>query len=136
MAKFNPQNVSVHLSYTIQELADALEASEKTCFRWIDLGLATVPGSKNPILIKGSAVKEFLRKRKSKHKFTLGRYEFNCLTCKGPRRAKKGSIAVVGSMKKALCSVCSGKMARPIQRSQKEYQIPTTPVQMSMFDNN
>ena len=123
------------MSYEIKELAKALGSSEKTCYRWIDEGLVTVPGSKNPILIMGSAVKEFHRKRKSKHKFTLGRYEFNCLTCKGPRRAKKGSIAVVGSMKKALCSVCSGKMARPIQRSQKDYEIPIAPVQMSMFGN-
>ena len=136
MAKFNPQKVSAHLSYTIRELADALDASEKTCFRWIDLGLVTVPGSKNPILIMGSAVKEFLRKRKSKNEVKLKRYEFRCFTCKAPRRAKRGSISEKGSMKKAVCSVCNGKMAKTIKPYQKDYQIPTTPVQMSMFDSN
>lgn len=124
------------MSYTIQELAKALDASEKTCFRWIDQGLATVPGSKNPILILGSAVKEFLRKKGSKHKVKLERHEFYCLTCKGPRRAKRGSIAIVGSMKKAVCSVCNGKVAKTIKPYQKDYQIPITPVQMSMFGNN
>ena len=136
MARFNPQNVNAHMSYTIQELAKALGASEKTCFRWIDKGLEIVPDSKNPIYIMGSAVKEFLRNKKTKSNVTLGRHEFYCFTCKAPRRAKRGSIAVSGSMKKAICSACNGKMVKTIKPYQKDYQITTAPVQMSMFGNN
>lgn len=136
MAKFNPQKIGAHLSYTIQELSDALCINKKTCFRWIDQGLRTVPDSKNPILILGSAVKEFIRKKNSKNKVRLKRHEFYCLTCKGPRRGKRGSIAISGSMKKAVCSVCNGKVVITIKPSQKDYEIPIAPVQMSMFDNN
>lgn len=124
------------MSYTIKELATALGRSTKTCSRWIEQGMAIVPNSKNPIFIMGSAVKEFLRSKKLKHSVKLGRHEFYCFRCKVPRRAKRGSIAVSGSMKKAICSACNGKMVKTIKPYQKDYKIPTAPVQMSMFGNN
>ena len=136
MARYNPQKIGAHLSYTIKELADSLEASGKTIHRWIDEGLRVIPGGKKPILIAGNDAKEFIRLRNSKPKVKLKRHEFYCLKCRGPTRAKKGSIVIMGSMKKGICSVCNGKIRKTIKPYRKEYQIPPPPVQMSIFNNN
>lgn len=136
MTRFNPQKISKHMSYTPEGLANTLEIDKKTCLRWIDEGLPIVPGSKKPILILGSDIKNFIRARNSKKKVKLQRHEFYCLRCKAPRRAKRGTIERAGDTKRGLCSVCNGKVVRKIKPYQKEYKIPTIAVQMStLFDN-
>ncbi len=112
--KINSQKIYTHRSYTIKELSDALSVDEKTCFRWIEEGMKTIPGCKKPILIKGRDIKKFLNNRKMKKKIKLNRSQFLCLTCKKASYAKRGSIRVVGKKKLALCRVCNGKMSRII----------------------
>jgi hypothetical protein len=136
MTRFNPQIIYSHLSYRIDELAAELDIDKKTCLRWIAEGLKTVSGSKKPILIMGKDIKEFIRARNSKKKVRLKRHEFYCFKCKVPRRAKRGTITRSGDTKKGNCSVCNGKMTKKIKPYQKDYHIPSTPVQMSiLFDN-
>ena len=110
--KINPRKICSHISYKIKELADILAIDEKTCFRWIEQGLRTIPGRNKPFLIRGREVKDFIRNRKLKKKITLNRSQFLCLTCKVARYAKKGSIRIVDSKKIALCRVCNGKMSK------------------------
>jgi hypothetical protein len=102
------------MCYTIKEISDCLGTSEKTCLRWIENGLSIVQGSKRPILILGSEIKDFLRKKDSKKKIKLKRNEFYCLTCKVARNAKRGSIKKLQKRKTALCRVCNGRMSRTI----------------------
>ncbi len=136
MTRFNPQIIHGHLSYTIQELVEVFGINKKTCLRWIDEGLPTVPGQKKPILILGSELKKFLNQKNSKKKVELRRHEFYCFKCKVPRRAKRGTITKSGDTKKGECSVCNTKMTRKIKLYQKDYHISSTPVQMStLFDN-
>ncbi len=136
MTRFNPQIIHGHQSYTIQELTVILGINQKTCLRWIEEGLAMVPGQKKPILIHGGDLKIFIRQKNSKKKVVMKRHEFYCLKCKVPRRAKKGSITTSGDTKKGECSVCSTKMSKKIKLYRKDYHIPATPVQMStLFDN-
>lgn len=136
MTRFNPQIIHGHLSYQIREIMDVLDISQKTCLRWIAEGLPVVPGQKKPILIMGSDLKTFIRLKNSKKKVQLKRHEFYCLKCKAARRAKHGTILKSGDTKKGECSVCSSKMTRKIKPHQKDYHIPSTPVQMStLFDN-
>jgi hypothetical protein len=135
MTRFDPRRVSQHRSYTIKELSDLIGMSEKTCLRWIEQGLAIVPGSHKPILVLGSEMKKFIRNKSSRAKIKLKRHEFCCFTCKLPRRAKRGSISVLENMKKGLCSVCNGKMSKTIHPIKKDYKIPPPPTQMSMFSD-
>ena len=102
------------MSYTIKELSDCLSVNEKTCLRWIGDGLPIVPGSKKPILMLGSEIKDFLKKKDSKKKVKLKRNEFYCLTCKAARSAKRGSIKKLLKQKMAVCRVCNGRMSRTI----------------------
>jgi Helix-turn-helix domain len=112
--KINPRKIKKHMIYTIKELSEALGVTKKTCFRWIEKGLKIVPGGKNPILIRGGDVKEFIRRKNLKRKFKMNRSQFNCLHCKGPVYAKRGSIRKMSGRKTALCRVCNRKIVRII----------------------
>ncbi len=133
MTRFDPRKISKHQAYTIKELSGLVGMSEKTCLRWIEQGMATVPGCVKPILVQGDEVQKFIRTKNSKTKITLKRSEFYCLTCKDARQAKRGSISVSGNRKRGLCSVCNGKMSKTIHPIKKDYKIPSTPIQMSIF---
>lgn len=135
MTRFDPRKISQHRSYTLKELSDLAGMSEKTLLRWIEQGLATVPGNKKPILVLGDEVKKFIRNKNSVAKVKLGRYEFYCFTCKAPRRAKRGSQSVSENTKRGLCSVCNGKMSKTIHPIKKDYKIPSNPIQMSIFND-
>ena len=112
------------MSYTIKEISGLLGVNEKTCLRWIEIGLQTIPDSKKPILIYGEDLKEFLRIKSSKRKVKLNRSQYYCLSCKAARYAKRGSTEILKGRKIALCRVCNGKIARIFKPSQKDYQIP------------
>lgn len=114
MTKIRRQKICSSMSYTIKEVADCLNVTEKTCRRWITSGLPIVPGDKKPILMLGSQIKDFLRSKDSKKNIKLKRSEFYCLTCKDARNAKRGSITKKKKQKTGLCRVCSGKMSRTI----------------------
>ena len=119
MLKINPKGIFGHRSYTIEELSLHLSMNQKTLLRWIDAGLETIPESKKPILIMGSDLKEFLRKKNTKKKVRLNRNQFYCLSCKRAVLAKRGSIDQSSNRKIALCSVCSGRISRIIKPYQK-----------------
>lgn len=135
MTRFDSRKISQHRSYTLKELSELVGMSEKTCQRWIEQGLPTVSGNHKPILIQGREVKNFIRKKNSKLEIKLKRHEFYCFTCKSPTRAKKGSISTAGNIRKGICSVCSSKLSRTIHPIKKDYKIPSTPTQMSIFND-
>jgi hypothetical protein len=85
----------------------------------MDNGLKVVPGCKKPILISGSDLKEFNKNKNSKKKAKMKRNEFYCMTCKAPRRAKRGSIKMLSDRKIGLCSVCNGEVSRIFKPYQK-----------------
>lgn len=114
MTRINGQKIIGSTSYTIKELARDADVNEKTCLRWIEQGLPTVPGGKNPILMRGFEIKDFLRKKDSKKKIKLKRHEFYCLRCKAARSAKRNTIKKLNGRKTGECRVCNGKMSRTI----------------------
>lgn len=119
MTRIDCRGVNKYKSYTTEELQPLLHVNKKTIYRWIEKGLKVVPESKKPLLIRGSDLKEFHKNKDSKKKFTLKKNEFNCLKCKAPRRAKRGSIETFNDRKTGICSVCNGKMSRTIAPYQK-----------------
>lgn len=119
MTRIDCRGVNKYMSYTTEELQRLLHVSKKTTYRWMEKGLKTVSGSKKPFLIRGSDLKEFHKDKDSEKKFKLKRNEFNCLKCKAPRRAKRGSIETFNDRKTGICSVCNGKMSRTITPYQK-----------------
>ncbi len=111
--KIKLKGIFNHRSYEIEELSILLHKNGKTIFRWIGDGLKIVPESKKPILIMGSDLKEFIKKKNSKKKkVKLTSCQFYCLSCKKGVRGKRGSSEKKDNRKTALCSVCNGRVSR------------------------
>jgi hypothetical protein len=125
--KISLQKICKHRSYTIKEISDLLGITGRQCSRWIEGGLLIVSGCKNPILISGNDLKEFLKNRRLKKKITIGRYQFLCMHCKRASDAKRGTIKMIGNRKTALCRVCNGKMSKTIKPHQNDYMIHAPP---------
>ena len=119
MTKISPKGIFSHRSYTIEELSVLLPKNKKTLLRWIDDGLKIIPESKKPIIIMGSDLKEFLRKKNTKKKVKLNRNQFYCLSCRKAVYAKRGSIEKLSNRKIGECGVCNGKIGRIIKPYQK-----------------
>ena len=115
MTRINRSGISKHMPYTIKELTGLLHKTEKTLERWMSAGLPIVPGGKRPILILGDDLIEFLKNKDAKNKLKLKRNEFLCMKCKGPRRAKRGSIKFLSDRKEGECCVCNGRMSKLIK---------------------
>ncbi len=115
MTRINRTGISKHMPYTIKELTGLLHKSEKTLERWMGAGLPIVPGGKNPILILGDDLIEFLKNKDAKHKVKLKRNEFLCMKCKLPRLAKRGTLKILSDRKEGNCCVCNSKMSKLIK---------------------
>lgn len=135
MTRISPWLVHKHLVYDLEMMVRDLPVTKRTCYRWINQeGLKRVSGCKRPILVRGQDLQIFLKAKNSKHEVSLKSNEFYCFGCKAPRRAKEGSINVIGKIKKALCGVCERKVNVTIKLSQRDYSNPSPPVQMSFKD--
>jgi|SRR5579872_5798384 len=136
MTRVNRKGIHSNLGYNIQQLVELLIKNRKTILHWIKCGLKTIPGGKHPILISGADLIKFLKNKDSKGKFKLKRNEFPCFHCKAARRAKRGSIRIVGNNKIGVCCVCRGKMCRIIKPDRKDYNNLSPPTQTSLFSDN
>ncbi len=136
MTKINSKKIHIHRSYLVKEIPDLLGVVEKTCLRWIKIGLRTVGDRKHSMLINGFDLKEFLKNKDSKKNARLKPNEFWCFTCRGPTTAKRGSARIRNGNKMGICSVCKGKVCRTIKLAKKDYKITVSPVQMSFFNNS
>lgn len=111
-------------AYTLEEIAKLLGKGKRTCFRWIEEGLAVVEIDAKPLLIMGYELRRFLEEKEKKNKSPMEKDELFCLHCRKPAKAKLGSEQInptgkrIGKdnreqmMKTALCEVCGGKMYR------------------------
>ena len=100
--------------YTVQECADLLAVSIGTIRAWIRSGLPTLEGGK-PMLIAGDALKSWIKNRKAARKRKCQLDELYCCSCKQPRKAKIGTVAIVPRNSKTLfiranCADCNAKM--------------------------
>ncbi len=79
---------------------------------------------KNPLLIMGDELKQFIKKKNQKRKVKLGIDEFYCLKCRKPVKGKNGSLVIqktgktIGTPKReqkcriGRCEICESKIYR------------------------
>jgi hypothetical protein len=134
MTKVDHRKIHMHLNYEVKELEDILGMNKKTIFRWIQSGLKTVEGGKNPILILGSELIQFIKSKNLKNNVKLDRSQFYCFKCRGPTHAERGSVEIHCDKKIGRCTVCKCKICRTNRPVKKDYNANSVPVQMSMFD--
>jgi excisionase family DNA binding protein len=110
------RKIRLHSCYSVHEAANLLRVSPGTVRAWIRRGLPVLEGCKL-ILIPGDGLKAWLKARRAARKQTCQPYELYCCRCRGPRKAKAGSVLIVPRNAKtvairALCASCDAKMNR------------------------
>lgn len=115
----NPNLAKIHLTYSVDEIARLLSVSRGTVRRWLKTGLATVegPGLK---IVRGSVLREFLRKRRADGKRPCGLGFLYCLRCRVPRQPAGARAELICSEGTAIgnlrgiCPECSALMYRRV----------------------
>jgi len=114
----NPHRVKIHRNYTVEEVARLFSVHKNTVRNWISDGLP-VCDSNRPLLVLGSALREFLQKKRASKKRRCQTGELYCLRCREPRKAA-GDMAdfqlitsKIGNLL-AICPVCEAVMNQRI----------------------
>ncbi len=97
----------------IRAMYSQCKLSDRTVYKWIKQGLKTID-SKNPILIYGADLKEFLGKLNESGKCQTAFNEFFCFGCKEARKPYKKQVKIDSSSPylklKAVCPKCKSLM--------------------------
>jgi hypothetical protein len=135
MRRVNPNLVKLNRTYDASQLAACCGVHKNTVLNWRQAGLVAIDSSK-PIVFHGSAVREFLGKRKAKRKQPSGPGRFYCFRCREPRPPALGFVEYVpltvkvGNMK-AFCATCETVMHRKVRRSALAATMPDIDIQFA-----
>ena len=123
MAKrISVRSIKANRQYTYEEAARVMNLSAQTVRSWRSLGLAVIDDQK-PHLIIGSAIKEYVAKRKAKTGRPGLPHQFRCWRCRCATDAWGGLAVYVPSTPsrgwlEALCATCEGKCVRFASKAQ------------------
>ncbi len=85
MAKrLNPNNVKIHRSYTVSQIAYLYSVHKNTVRSWIKEGLATID-KERPLLILGRDLKRYLQEKREGNKKKCKSSEIYCVKCRDPK---------------------------------------------------
>ena len=108
----NPNRAKIHRSYTVEEIACLFDVHKNTVRAWVKAGLPVCDDQK-PMLILGSALREYLQDKNKKRKQTCKPDEMYCLRCKSPKKPAENMVDyeptndTTGRMI-GICSDCEG----------------------------
>jgi len=83
MSRNNPNRIKIHRSYNVIEVSELLGVHPKTVRNWIRAGLP-VADEKRPLLISGSDLKIYLKKKRKTYMHRCKAHEMYCFKCKQP----------------------------------------------------
>ena len=117
-----PRRLRAAQTYTVPELARALDVSTGTVRGWIRQGLPALT-TQRPTLIVGSEAKDFLTERRQAKKRPLSPDEVYCLSCKSPRKFFENMVQLEQAPGKparitGFCATCDGSVSRVVGASQ------------------
>lgn len=133
--RVNPNMVKRHYSYTVQELATCIGVHKNTVRNWQEEGLEPIDGGR-PVLFHGSAVREFLARRKADRKRPCSPGTLYCFHCRQPRPPALGmvefvSINATSGNLRAMCSHCEVMMHRRARKADLAAVMPGFTVQIT-----
>lgn len=123
--RISAARVKAHHTYTVEEAAEAVNATPQTIRAWTRRGLHVLNETR-PFLILGCALKAFVEDFKAKRKRPLKIGQFYCMRCKDPRGAAFGMASyhrkdTSGGAMVAFCEECEG----PVRVNVKKADLPT-----------
>ena len=112
------RRLKIHRNYTVEEITRVLGVHRNTVREWVRQGLTTVDGDR-PMLILGSELIAFEKRRRTRNRRTCAPGEFYCLRCRELRsaldgRARYQALTTTQGNLVATCSRCSASMNRRI----------------------
>lgn len=113
--KITAQHVKSNRTYTVQEAADTVRASQQTIRNWVKKrGMKIIEGTL-PWLIEGSELKKYASGTRRPKMPKPGPGEMTCMRCRCPRRADGGLADYIAhdantGRLAALCDVCGAIM--------------------------
>ncbi len=141
----NPNLAKIHRSYTVGEVADLFKVHKNTVRNWLKRGLA-VCDDRQPILILGSALREFVRAKKSRNKQKCRPWEFYCMRCRKPQNpagemAEYKAQSTTRGRLIALCPVCLSVMNKyasltSLETIKEKLEIPLPMTQKQLNESN
>jgi hypothetical protein len=116
--RLNHRLVKIHRNYTVEEIARMFSIHKNTVRNWVTKGLLTIDDGK-PILILGSALRQFLGDRRQRARQRCGPGEMYCVRCRAAKRpdgnfAEYLSISADWGNLRALCPACESLMHRRV----------------------
>ena len=107
MAKYNPNLVKIHRSYTYGELAQVFGVHKNTVVTWVKKGLPCLQ-EQRPFLILGIDAKAFLQAQRANRKQKCKPNEFYCVRCKVPVKVAENFVEYtpLSSKKGRLSGFC------------------------------
>lgn len=108
MAKYNPNLIKIHRSYTYEELAGVFGIHKNTVASWVKNGLPCLQ-EQRPFLILGSDAKAFLHAQRANRKHKCKPNEFYCVRCKVPVKVAENFVEYIplSPTKGCLTGFCS-----------------------------
>ncbi len=114
----NHRLVKIHRTYTVEEMANLFCVHRNTVRSWLGCGLATID-TRRPLLVKGSVLAIFLKKRRDNDKRPCKAGEFYCLRCREPMRPAESKVVYQpftfdrGNLL-GRCPVCDARICRRV----------------------
>ena len=115
--RFSSRGLSKHRSYTLEEAATIIGASDQTLRTWDKAGGLDVMKSLRPHMVHGAVLMAFLEDRKPKKRPPLSPGEFDCWSCKTRGKpfglmADEIPMSAKTSRLRALCGHCERNVSR------------------------
>ncbi len=110
----NPNRAKIHRNYTVEEVAELFGVHKNTVRAWVKNGLS-VCDDRKPMLILGSALREYIQAKKTRNKQKCQPWELYCVRCRKPQfpaggMAEYQAQTVTKGRLIALCPDCEGIM--------------------------
>ena len=133
---YNVQQISYMGTYSIPEVCQMINRSERTVRQMIANGLTTID-DKRPTLIRGTNLIDFLLNENDKNRCPIEFHQFYCLHCR-QARVPKGKVIWFSREHPTLpnmcgiCPVCGCKMHKvykiaDISRLKREFRLTESP---------
>lgn len=120
--RLNWRAIRIHRSYSVDEAARALGVAKVTVRRWIARGDLPVIDDRKPMLILGTELSDYVRKRRTgKHKCRLD--QCYCMRCRTPKSAAFSEAELISAsgttaMVRMLCETCATVMHKRVSWKQ------------------